>query len=70
MSWYLIILLIIFYIVMWIITTVSFTRWAKNSNAGWLVAGAVWPLILIYVPFVAVIWFVAKIVDKYGYTEE
>lgn len=55
---------------MWIITTVSFTRWAKNSNAGWLVAGAVWPLILIYVPFVAVIWFVAKIVDKYGYTEE
>ena len=70
MSWYLIVLLIIFYIAMWIIITIAFTQWAKNSDAGWLVAGALWPLALICIPFVAVILFVSKIVDKYGYREK
>ena len=70
MSWYLIVLLIIFYMVMWIITTIAFTRWAKNSDAGWLLIGAVWPLTLMSIPLVAVILFVDKIVDKYGYKEE
>lgn len=69
MSWFLIVPLIVFYIAMWIITTIAFTRWAKNSNAGWLVVGAIWPLTLICIPLVAVIWFVVKIVDKYGYRE-
>lgn len=67
MSWYLIALLIVFYIAMWIITTIAFTRWAKNSDTGWLIVGAIWPLTLISIPFVAVTLFVAKIVDKYGY---
>lgn len=70
MSWYLIVLLIVSYIAMWIITTIAFTRWVKNSDAGWLVVGALWPLTLICIPFVAVILFVSKIVDKYGYREE
>ncbi len=69
MSWYLIVLLIVFYIVMWIITTIAFTRWTKSSDPGWIVAGAVWPLVLMSVPFVAMFLFVAKIVDKYGYKE-
>ena len=63
MSWYWIVLLVIFYIVMWTITTIAFTRWAKNSDTGWIVVGAMWP-------FVAVPLFIAKIVDKYGYKEE
>ena len=70
MSWYLIILLIVFYIAMWIITTIAFTRWAKSSDAGWLVVGAVWPLTIMSIPFVAVILLVTKIVNKYGYKEE
>ncbi len=70
MNWYLIVLLVVFYIMMWIITAIAFTRWAKNSDAKWLVAGAVWPLFLTYVPLAAIIWLVVKIVDKYGYKEE
>ena len=70
MSWYWIVLLVIFYIVMWIITAIAFTRWAKNSDAGWLVVGAVWPFVLMCIPLLAVILFVNKIVDKYGYKEE
>ena len=70
MNWYLIVLLIVFYIAMWIITTIAFTRWAKNSDAEWLFVGALWPLSLMCVPFVAVILFVSKIVDKYSYKEE
>lgn len=70
MSWYLIALLIVFYIVMWSITTVAFTRWAKNSDPGWVAVGTIWPLVLVCVPFVAVILIVDKIVDKYGYKEE
>jgi hypothetical protein len=70
MSWYLIVLLIVFYIAMWIITTIAFTRWSKNSDADWLAIGAFWPFALACVPLVAVILFVSKIVDKYGYKEE
>lgn len=70
MSWYLIVLLIIFYIVMWIITSIAFTRWTKSSDLGWCFLGMVWPLALVCVPFIAVILFVSKIVDKYGYKEE
>ena len=70
MSWYLIVLLIIFYMVMWIITTIAFARWAKNSDAGWLIVGAVWPLTLTCIPLVAMILFVDKIIDNYNYKEE
>lgn len=70
MSWYLIVLLIIFYIVMWIITTIAFTLWAKSTDPEWLLVGALWPLTLICIPFVAVILLISKIVDKYGYREE
>lgn len=55
---------------MWIITTIAFTQWAKNSDAEWLFVGALWPLSLMCVPFVAVILFVSKIVNKYGYKEK
>lgn len=70
MSWYLIVLFIVFYIVMWSVTSIAFTRWAKNSDAGWLVVGLGWPLILVCIPLLAVILFVSKIVDKYGYKDE
>lgn len=70
MSWYLIVLLIVLYIAMWIITAIDFTRWTKSSDTGWLMVGSVWPLTLMSIPLVAVILFVAKIVDKYGYKEE
>lgn len=70
MSWYWIVLLVIFYIAMWIITTIAFTWWAKNSDAGWLVGGAMWPFVLVCIPFVAIFLFVNKVVDKYGYKEE
>ena len=70
MSWYLIVLLIVFYIVMWIITTIAFTRLTKSSGEEWLVAGAIWPLTLVCIPLIVVTLFVAKIVDKYGYKEE
>ncbi len=70
MSWYLIVLLIIFYIVMWIITTIAFARWAKSSDSGWLIIGAIWPLTFICIPLVAVILFVDKIANKYGYKEK
>ena len=70
MSWYLIILFIIFYIVMWSITAIALSRWTKSSDPGWNALGMVWPLVLAVVPFVAVILLVAEVVDKYGYKEE
>lgn len=71
MSWYLIVLLIIFYIVMWSITTIILTRLAKSSNSElWIPFGAIWPLVLMCVPLVAVILLVEEVVDKYGYKEE
>lgn len=70
MNWYWIILLMIFYIVMWTITAIAFSRWSKNTDAGWLVVGALWPLVLCVVPFVSIICVVEKIVNKYGYKED
>ena len=70
MSWYLVVLLIVFYIMMWSITAIAFTRWAKNSDPEWILLGMVWPLVLICIPLLAVILIVDKIVDKYGYKEE
>lgn len=70
MSWYLIVLLIILYIIMWCITAIALTRWSKNSEPGWIALGFVWPLVLTAIPFVAVILLVEKIVDIYGYKEE
>ena len=70
MSWYLIVLLVVFYIAMWIITAIALTRWSKNSDEGWTVLGMMWPLILICIPFIAGILLVSKIVDKYGYKEK
>ena len=67
MSWYWIVLLVIFYIVMWPITSIAFTRWAKNSDTGWLAVGALWPLILCAIPFVFTAIIIEKIVNKYGY---
>lgn len=74
MSWYvitlLVILSIIVYIVVWSLTTLALGRWAKNSDPGWIVAGMLWPIVLVCVPFVAAILFVEKIVEKYGYRGE
>ncbi len=66
MSWYLIVLLVIFYIAMWSITAIVVTRYVKSSEPEWIVLGLIWPIVLIFVPFVIV----EKIVDKYGYKEE
>lgn len=70
MSWYLIVLFIVFYIAMWIITTIAFTRLAKDSDAGWLIVGALWPLTVIFIPLAIILLLVKTIVDKYGYKEE
>lgn len=55
---------------MWTITAIAFSRWSKNTDAGWLVVGALWPLVLCVVPFVSIICVVEKIVNKYGYKED
>lgn len=69
MSWYLIVLLIVFYIVMWSITAIVLTRITKSSDPEiWTAFGVVWPLILMCVPFIAGFMFVNKIADKYGST--
>ena len=70
MSWYLIVLLVVFYIAVWIITTIALTWLAKNSNTEWLIIGMLWPFVLVCIPFIAVIGLVDKIADKYGYKEE
>jgi len=67
MSWYWIVLLVIFYIVMWIITAIGFSRWAKNSDPGWIALGMVWPLVLVCIPIVCLI---CVIVEKYAYKED
>lgn len=70
MSWYLIVLLIILYIVMWSITAIALSRLTKSSDPGWNALGMVWPLVLMCIPFIAVILFVEIIVNKYGYKKE
>ena len=70
MSWYLIVLFIILYIVMWCITAIALSRFAESSDPDWIVIGIAWPAVLVCVPFVAVILLVAEVVDKYGYKEE
>ena len=70
MSWYLIILFIILYIVIWSITAIALSRWTKSSDPGWNALGMVWPLVLMVIPFVVVILLVEKIVNKYGYKKE
>ena len=70
MSWYLIVLLIVFYIIMWIITAIAFSRWAKSSDDGYFVMGALWPLVAMCIPLAVVVLFVKEIVDKYGYKKE
>ena len=70
MSWYLIVLLIILYIVMWCITAIALSRLTKSSDPEWNLFGMVWPAVLMCVPFVAVILLVAEVVDKYGYKED
>lgn len=70
MSWYWIVLLVIFYIVMWIITAIAFSRWSKNPDDGWLFISALWPLVLCAIPLVFTVYIVEKIVNKYGYKED
>jgi hypothetical protein len=70
MSWYLIVLFIILYIVMCCITAIILSRFAESSDPQWIALGMAWPAVLMCVPFVAVILLVAKIFDKYGYKEE
>lgn len=70
MSWYMIILLIALYTVMWVITSVGFSRWAKNADPGWVVVGLLWPLVIATIPFMILILAVEKIVKKYGFKED
>ena len=70
MSWYWIVLLVIFYIVMWIITTIALSRWSKNQDPEWVFVGALWPSILCICPLICLFYIIEKIVNKYGYKEE
>ena len=70
MSWYWIVLLVIFYIVMWTITAIAFSRWSKNPDAGWILVCALWPLVLCACPLISLFCIIEKIVNKYGYKEE
>ena len=41
MSWYLVVLLIVFYIVMWCITAITLSRLTKNPDPEWIALGMV-----------------------------
>ncbi len=70
MSWYEIVLFVIFYIVMWIITAIVLSRWSNNTNPEWVYVGLVWPFILCACPLIFLINIVGEIVNKYGYKED
>ena len=50
-------------------TSVMFSRWSKNASPGWVFVGAMWPLVILSSPIVALILAVDAIVKKYGYKE-
>lgn len=70
MSWYWILLLVIFYIVMWIITSIIFSRLFENSDEERMIVGFFWPFALLVSPFFILYIVVEKIVDIYGYKED
>lgn len=70
MSWYMIILLIALYIVIWVITSVLLSRWAKNASPGRVYVGLFWPFVIVIIPLLILILAVEEIVKKYGFKEE
>ena len=70
MSWYWIVLLIILYCIIWIATSISLSRLAKNSDFGWTGIGMVWPLVIATIPLIILIFLVGKLVEVYGGKEE
>lgn len=70
MSWYMIILLIALYIVMWVITSVAFSRWMESASPGWAFVGFIWPFVIASIPLVILILAVEAIVKKYGFKED
>lgn len=70
MSWYWIVLLVIFYIVMWTITSTIFSRVFENSDEERMLVGLFWPLALLISPIFIIYIIVEKIVDIYGYRED
>ena len=70
MRWYWIVLLVIFYIVMWTITSIIFSRVFETSDDETILVGLFWPLALLVTPIFIILIIVEKIVDIYGYKED
>lgn len=71
MSWYWIISLIVFYIVMWTITAVVVSRLTEcDIRENCVIIGIFWPIVLLWVPILVIAFFIGNIVEKYGYKEE
>lgn len=71
MSWYWIVLIGAFYVLLSAVTCVVLSRATKITDGELIVSlGIFWPLLVIALPIIMLIILLEKLVDKYGYKEK
>lgn len=71
MSWYWIVLIVVCYVLLSAVTCIILSRVAKSEDSGIIVLfGIFWPLFVISLPIIILMFLLYEIVDKYGYKVE